>query len=198
MHRLGKGHWHLKQTCEAKPAGGESEPKACDHQNLWVELITKGRRGKGRGPHLLKCKRGGGGCRLLLAPEQHLGEKLLFMEGIQQSRTSEYEVGRQGGLRPRRGGWAHPQLFWDPRHPWLPAGPWSFCCARHGRFSSLRIAWTPPQMFQSPTLLSPLCLFFLAPSQALSLAHLSLLLCLWLCNNLISLSYKVSEILRPL
>ena len=47
MYCWGKGHWLLKQTCEAEPVGGESTSKTCDPQNLWVEFIPKKQKRKG-------------------------------------------------------------------------------------------------------------------------------------------------------
>ena len=47
VHCWGKGHWLLKQTCEAEPVEGESASKTCDPQNLWAKFIPKKQKRKG-------------------------------------------------------------------------------------------------------------------------------------------------------
>lgn len=121
----------------------------------------KSRRGKGHGAHLLNKSvyvRGGAqdhpqrlpcwaGCCLLW--EQHLREKLIFTEAIQQAeplrmRWERRKPGNQGGLGPRRGGWACPALLEHPAtlgsHGTMASRARFFTCSRDGHCGNLKRA----------------------------------------------------------
>ena len=161
VHCWGKGHWLLKQTCEAEPVEGESASKTCDPQNLWAKFIPKKQKRKGTwssppeqtsvcawrsaGPSpRLPCW---AGCCLLW--EQHLREKLIFTEAIQQveplrMRWEGRKPGNQGGLEPRREGWARLALLEQPATlascGTMASRAWVFACSRDGHCGNLRRA----------------------------------------------------------